>query len=402
MFGRGKKDLKNKEINRVYDIVCPFCFNKFPADDVLFRMEWSNENHVDSKKMVDSKLVNFWNEMTNMPVPVQPQVLVPKEFDEELRRRDNGVLVGLIDPFGKETTQRICPKCHNRLPSTAGKEESIIISFIGSTSAGKTFYMLFLIEQIIEKLSREDRFDLGFVELVSGFEELGRYQKELEEVRLNGMRATPPDFQIPLVYDLRLNKTNKNYTLCFYDFPGESITDNDFLHIKADHIKNASAHMLFIDPLTIDSVAEALENDKAKNTTKFKDLLAHLNQHYIGNEEGGMSSKPTAIIITKTDYFRRLDFFDENATIFKRCSGHDNKIDLNEIKKINKECQGFVENYATFGGDVRGLFKNYSYFGVSSLGMEIEAGNLHAIVEPCRVEEPLLWLLYELGVIESK
>jgi hypothetical protein len=46
-------------------------------------------------------------------------------------------------------------------------------------------------------------------------------------------------------------------------------------------------------------------------------------------------------------------------------------------------------------------FAAYEYFGVSSLGEQPQNDHLSR-VSPLRVEDPFLWLLYKLGLINGK
>jgi len=45
-------------------------------------------------------------------------------------------------------------------------------------------------------------------------------------------------------------------------------------------------------------------------------------------------------------------------------------------------------------------FQDYAFFGVSATGCAAVNGE-YPRVDPIRVEDPLLWLLYRLGVIDA-
>lgn len=401
MFKFFEKSFKKEETRNINEIVCPFCFNKFGPEEVLFRMSWNDESIPEAKKTIDPELFKFWKEIGNEEIGKKNQILDPSQFEDEYKKRDRGVLVGLTDTFGRETTDRNCPHCHNKLPNTAGKQPSNIISFVGSTSAGKTFYMLILIKQIMEIVCREENFDAGLIELTSGLTSLGRYRADIDNVLENGMTATPTRYLAPLVFNLKFNKTNESVTLCFYDFPGESIDDDDYLHTKANHIRNATAHMIFIDPLTIPGIRALIgDNDETYNRKNFGDLLAALNDYFIADQEGGRCSKPTAMILTKSDLLRNIDGINNQTNIFNNFM-HQGIVNLNEIEKINEDCRKIIREYAYFDGTIRALFTNFSYFAISALGQSAEEGQVNAVIQPCRVEEPFLWLMYKLGFIKS-
>ncbi|MCX6034188.1 MAG: hypothetical protein NTV38_04310, partial [Chloroflexi bacterium] len=46
-------------------------------------------------------------------------------------------------------------------------------------------------------------------------------------------------------------------------------------------------------------------------------------------------------------------------------------------------------------------FRDHAFFGVSATGCNAEQGHFSRVV-PHRVEDPLLWLLFRLGVIEGR
>ncbi|MDQ3917130.1 MAG: hypothetical protein M3348_01390, partial [Acidobacteriota bacterium] len=48
-------------------------------------------------------------------------------------------------------------------------------------------------------------------------------------------------------------------------------------------------------------------------------------------------------------------------------------------------------------------FHDYSFFGLSALGSQPDAqGRLSSGVAPFRVEDPLLWILYRLGIVPGQ
>jgi hypothetical protein len=87
-----------------------------------------------------------------------------------------------------------------------------------------------------------------------------------------------------------------------------------------------------------------------------------------------------------------------------RSAEHFGKLDLQDIQSVSTEIGNYMQTWISpgFCQDIALKFASYCYFGVSSLGRQPDPSNHLADVSPRRVEDPFLWLLYQLNLIQGK
>ena len=161
---REEEQVRKVEVEEVNwdEIVCPYCFEKFSHRQAHFRSvtvknnivseevieekygdnedllaQKMEENRIERKFMRqkrDEKLEQFWNKFGVQPEQRQDKewsnpVIVPEDKEMLYRGSDEGLiftsegeeegfLVRVKDRFMGVSTTRLCPHCHNRLPST--------------------------------------------------------------------------------------------------------------------------------------------------------------------------------------------------------------------------------------------------------------------------------------------
>lgn len=404
---KGYRELENKMQNKKdsYDITCPYCFHKFQPEHVLFRSE-----EKEGGLLADIELDNYWDMVSGEGSDPGPQrkVIRPDEYRLENKVYDGAVLIGLVEKSGVTTHTRICPFCHNKLPHTVGKTPSNIISFYGSTNVGKTVYMTILINAL--RTRTQNNFQASCVEVSAGFGKIGEYEEKLRSILESGHQATAPKYIKPLVFSFRfLDRSKPDLTLCFYDFPGEKDTDPEFARLKADHLRNSSAMIYMIDPLQFDTVAEVLDKPVSTDRTSLKTNIAFMDNLLIGETDTGDDAldKPIAVVLTKTDELRKLaqfrgDLIAPSSNIFKDFI-HQEYLDMDEIFNINNDVLELLQHTEpTIENDIKARFRNAGFFGVSALGSPTESNMVKNEIQPCRVDEPFLWILYQLGYIKGR
>lgn len=403
--GYRESEHKTQERKNYYDIICPYCFHSFGPEHVLFRSEEKEE-----ALLTDIALDKYWDMVSEKSIDPGPQrkAIRPDEYPKENHLYDGAVITGIVEKSGVITHTRICPFCHNKLPHTAGKAPSNIISFYGSTNVGKTVYMTILINLLRTKT--QSNFHASCVEVSAGFGKIGEYEDKLRGILESGHQATAPKYIKPLVFSFRfLDRSKPDLTLCFYDFPGERDTDPEFARLKADHLRNSSALIYMVDPLQFETVAELLDKPLSADRTSLKTNIAFMDTLLIGEADTVEDSfdKPIAVVLTKTDELRKLSQYREDliapsSNIFKDFT-HREYLDLDEIFNINSDVLEFLEHTEpTFENDIKARFRNAGFFGVSALGSSTENNMVKNEIQPCRVDEPFLWILYQLGYIKGR
>lgn len=146
--------------------------------------------------------------------------------------------------------------------------------------------------------------------------------------------------------------------------------------------------------------------------------------------EGSNTTTPVAVVGTKSDeiYETIIGGFSENINdnnkylyeifvpqLIEVPNQRQNILNLSEIDKISAFVENqLLENDGAFKSHLDTLFSDKTYFAVSALGTKYidkedtdENGNiklvreLEADMKSWRVDEPLLWLLYRLGMIDG-
>jgi hypothetical protein len=106
-------------------IVCPYCFDTFERNEVMFRC--SNESGC--KKGDDPELHKFWGNIQNECPSFKPKFSFGSLFGSMPESAK-------CPQCGEKSYLVICPHCHNRIPKHMVKEKGYIISIIGARSSG--------------------------------------------------------------------------------------------------------------------------------------------------------------------------------------------------------------------------------------------------------------------------
>ncbi len=87
-----------------------------------------------------------------------------------------------------------------------------------------------------------------------------------------------------------------------------------------------------------------------------------------------------------------------------RPGAHQGALNLAEVQAVVAEVASYLRSWLThsFCDTIESRFPNNMYFGVSSLGKQRNVRKQLEVVEPLRVEEPFLWLLYKLGFMRGR
>ncbi len=341
-------------------------------------------------------------------------VLNPYLVPAENRHYVDDVLISMKDKYNVETKKRLCPYCHNDLPYSAGRAPSNIIAIIGASQVGKSVYMASLINTL-ENVTAHN-FEAACLPINSDTSRRFRSQY-LDPLFLQNslIESTQKERkQEPFIFQFKFKDPSKApLSLVFFDVAGEGMVEEEYLDLYANHIRNAEGILFLVDPLQLSTIRRKLILNQDDNGGDFtsqyqesRDVVVTLAEHFIGSQEDGKTSIPTAVVITKSDMLTSLaeeegEYIKPNSNVFENYI-HKGYFNLNEYENINGEVQRFLEKVdLAFKDAVEVHFKNVSYFAVSSLGQNPVEGKLEKVIQPMRIDEPFLWLLYKLGYISS-
>ncbi|MCD4786509.1 MAG: hypothetical protein K8T10_22000 [Candidatus Eremiobacteraeota bacterium] len=415
-------------------ITCPTCFKEFPINVMLFTSNDPKEKPIPGKYTLIDRLLGR---------PVQP----PK------------------NEKGKILTIKTCPESkYHILPATAGTREILIIGFVASKYSGKTTYLTSLMEWLTNRASND--FEISITpateETKEIFERELYYYLFEHRLQLGVTVGTPP----PLIYDLTidgklwggkkialgkglnidgkfkipldgrlfgvkqgqpvtlafhhtagqmpmfavLKNQKRSVTLVFYHTAGENFDEPEVVRKMVRYLKVASGLIFVIDPLKFEAVCNQLPDSAPKHQfggelspKEIIDRCMMEMENEVVVAQAGKFSIPIACVFTMCDVLRDYGLIDPNRLW---CSDRVHKGHFNI--EAHNDMTGMMGEYmqrwcpAAYN-TIRQKFSRHAFFGVSATGCApAKKTGIYDFISPWRVEDPLLWLLYELGVIPGR
>lgn len=408
LFKRKKEAIELAKMDTTHEIVCLYCFRKFTHDKVMFRALEALD--AEGYKAQYDQLLDEYRARFHMGTAGEiAAALDPDEFSEVNKSYYRGVLSSLKDDYGNITTRRICPFCHNDVPQSAGFAPSTLISVVGASLSGKSVYFTSLIHML--KTVTPRNFPIFCTPINN---EMGRkFKHEYEDPLIeHGMllNQTQKEKQQKLfVFTFSFSdETLPEINIAFFDIAGEGMVDTEYMDIYASYIRNSSGILFLADPLQFSAVGKKIALKNGLDYTGFSDepasVLRGLVEDYIYKQGNGTSDIPTAVVLTKTDLLKVLQYdggyIHQDSRIFMNFT-HRTFFNLSKFYNINDEAEDFIcEVDPNFRNALKRRFADLGFFAVSALGTKPE-GQRVASFAPVRVDEPFLWLLHRLGYIES-
>lgn len=452
-------ELKEQNVFNSYDdveIKCPYCFNTFFHNEVGFRVEpISNEKvqeykqkiisgdekeaekykkKLENAKHYEKKRDSIWHEYWEKMGWVGNAALYENgdgydEYNDHSRPSalsdlqdpiiglDNDMLIGekrvdadgfvvaAVDNRGEITERRICPHCHNKLPKDYGKNPVKFIAVVGISGSGKTVMLSQLIENI-EDYATNGGGKVTFDSSDSASKFPLQYKVKANQELPSGTREhfAPP---IYLQFTKTEKKSWKETTLVIYDIAGESCINAGGIEKYGPFVRNSDGIILLLDPRQISAFSCADEN--AEKPTA---VLNAMGKAFL-LDDNQVCKVPFAVAYSKSDKLQNAGIdINENSHIFRPIEYTAQRgFMLDSYKNVRFEVESLLKKYSpTFYHNVVDFFENYGFFAFSSLGHDAEstsssdgkkANVLTMNLEPKRLEEPLLWLLYKWKLIDG-
>lgn len=443
------------------DITCPFCFETFKDWQVHFRMEVREDNPL-FEPQKDQKYEDFWSEYggttevdvtqaesqagggTDEVLPYYHRVYDPHDPSHKnafikkdsqadsshtvLVRDVDGMVIGARDSFGKVTTERVCPHCHNLLPGDYGRNSVKLISLIGITGAGKTVYLSQLCKFMQAQLGAYGVSVMPTSQYA--YDYMNKNMVVMGEKLPDG--TDPKRLLQPLCFDFTFSDPDgkqHTQTFVFYDIAGENLmlAAGQGLGVQA---KKFGKFILHSDALIflVDPVQFIVKGTGAAAAIASLTVINALFK--AGANPNALKNIPLAVCISQAD--KPLDGMASNACQFiakgkslsdmqgAPISGSDalafDAADYNQwqtcIDDFVKFLQKGAANKPGPGVNPLGtvLSKNYdcyNYFMIESIGVPLEeksesSGAVYQVPSkqpaPKRIIEPILWILTILSI----
>jgi len=369
-------------------IVCPHCLGTFPVREMLFG------SYDRTRQIEPMRGCYTWLDRMRRRPPTPPST------------KD-----------GTRLTRKLCPlhaQPPRDLPFSAGVQESLLIGLIGAASSGKSHY----IASLVQRLQTQVGNDLGAAVIHCTDETPRRYKREFYDFLFASQQEIPKTLGTPepLIYDLSFDGSlwgenrHRTVTLALYDTAGENFHDPDRVRQTLQYLSVASGVILLIDPLQIPAVQSTVpasvplpqldyEADPNRILGNIITTLQNGN-FFVGNSK---LTIPVAVVLTKCDVLRDAGLLEPN----RLWDGERRNIAAFD-QELHDDVTGmFGEwvhrwNVAAYSTIVT-RFHRYAFFGVSATGCASNrTTHLYPFVSPWRVEDPLIWLLAQLGIIPTK
>lgn len=397
-------------------VTCPFCFASFPPHDILFRCTRGNE-------CPGREIDHIYAAKRNIPtLEAMGHIFEAKPEGKGVSLPFSMLKSARCDKCYNESYTRLCPQCHFELPHDIDQIKQRFIAVIGGTGTGKSHYIGSLVYTL--KMNREHNLTVNMMGDSTQERWTNDFYLPVFERRdqLPGTLSASVDTRVKNPLVLRLSSRDAHITrkmhglweqainTSIFDASGEDMAEQISLANENPAIIHAHGLIFVIDPLQLANVQQELhqrgisvgKGDRRSHPDNLLERLVRLFEERGGVRAGtGKISTPTAFVLTKVDV---LESIAHAGAAFLRPSRHTNELNLAEIRSVGTDVNAYLKRWliSSFFDTIESRFASYQFFGVSSLGKQPDLRTHLEVVEPLRVEEPFLWLLYQLKFIGGR
>ena len=382
-------------------ITCPFCFESFSVQEIQFRCL----NPSCTGRAIDQ----IYADARHVPALPMGHVITGKKSAFGIAR------IVDCDVCKREARTRLCPKCHFELSHDVGQIDQKIIAIIGGSNTGKSHYIASLINRLQHVVG--GNFNIAVSLLGDGTRQ--RWQRDFYTPLFENRHVLQPTqsstvdtiVKTPLIFRLTFKDGNniRALNISFFDTAGEDMSALQVgaLTLEARYICKADGLIVLLDPLQIESVRQQLPSNiqmpKPDPMARPEFIVGRLRELMEGYHNISGSKKipiPIAFTFSKVDTLRSIVAPDSSIL---RHSTHYGELDLPDVQSVSSEIGTYLQAWINMGfyNEIDFKFANYRFFGVSSLGNQPEASG-QVKIEPLRVEDPFLWILYQFKMVKGK
>ncbi|WP_395104980.1 hypothetical protein [Actinomadura sp. SCN-SB] len=402
-----------------HGLTCPYCFAVVAPQRIPFRCRGRAGRRLGCEPELDQKLAEYLGSAAGASLP--------PVFEARVRRGTARVSrpLGRADcpGCGQVTGNRVCPECHNPLPSAYVDSPGRIVALVGAKNAGKSTYIAVLLHELMNRVGTE--LDASLV--ACDDRTIERYKRDfarplLEERRLlptTASAATGP--REPLVYLLTRTRRSRglpgrtrartdSLALVLFDTAGEDLRSREVRDLHLRYLEAADAIIFLVDPLELPGAAPALadtvrpgpgaDDPDSEPINIIARVTEALRQRH-GTRPGDPLAVPVAVALTKIDVLRPA--LTRQSALHRSRDGS-GVLDLDDREAVDAQVRALLHEWQagqldTYLGQ---QYADHALFGISALGGVPEDGRVGAGgVRPYRAEDPLLWLLYKFGMLDG-
>jgi len=414
-------------------IICPFCCHRFHPNEAHFRLSGN-------KRIQDEKLYNYYvnilyadnvdakaysAQFPFVSLIQHAEMIKYDEADIENFGFVQRITISHEDGRVETADTRLCPYCHNNLPTGYGIRDTIMISILGDARSGKSVFLTVLIAELENNTDFVSKLTfIGDQQVRHNF--YTNYQRPLlkEHTLISSTKRTKiPPYAFNYWYQYKDENgliSENSIDIIFYDIAGEDLRDDTGIRKNGFNIKDSSGLIFLIDPTNFTKLADLFRlSDSAlieaipdENSNQM--VFDTLYNYFIGFDRE-KSKIPMALVLSKADLFKyaNFDFFNNKPeSRIQKILGdevHQGAVNMPSIKGLHREVREIISHLSEDGvlNNAAGCFKNVSCFAVSSLGKKpivekisnpetnetVEKGYLDGPIKPFRVKDPFYWIL---------
>jgi hypothetical protein len=405
---------------------CLYCFHRFHLSEAHRRVMDGGATETEK----DEEVARF----LNRGAMAMGRVIRPPPRGSVWRRLLDSLLLW-DDPPGQK---KLCPRCHMYLPASvaSGELSGDGLAIIGAQNSGKSHFFGVLINALEKRYCEDLHFTMFDQDTFDAAQMAPVGSRQMYRVRygekifnrkgaaraVDKTRSAGADVnvRIPLIYRLQFRKRAVEYLtrpfsrvsamdLAIYDTAGEDMeSERELIDRLYPFIVRARGIIFLIDPFQYHGLRDQLPpevraklpvvaGDPAEIVTKVRRMFEEKGLVRAGEK----IRVPVAFTLSKADLLRGLVY---PGSPILRDSDHRGGFDLADCEEVSRQVAEYVKRWDTveLANKAAGLFADYKFFAVSALGTFPGKDDVLSKVEPLRIADPLLWLLYRQGYIPAK
>lgn len=314
--------------------------------------------------------------------------------------------------YAKAMARLQCPNssCKKLLP----RSDTFTIAIVGDVNSGKSHF----IASCIKQLKQQEAWQvIGCAKIVGQDDTDQRYYTAyyepvyLHREQIDITQPARTEILEPLVYEIVFKEKSrfspsKTITLLFYDSSGEDVTRPDRIITYGHYVLDAAAVIFLADPLLMPNIVKQLPSSQPTPPAgiiqmRTYDVLNRVIQTLEQSQSlnpGQQLKTPIAITISKSDLLKYV----VNDALFLKPSVLSSNLDTREFEIIDSEVRTLIQEF----GDKELIkssetFEKKIFLAVSPTGWPADKSGRFPNIEPVRCLDPMLWALWQLGIITN-
>ena len=294
--------------------------------------------------------------------------LVPSPYGVLHQKCSCGTKLATTFVGGRSKYNALCPYCENELYSSNSSQYGL--QLVGGIGTGKTSFLAAAWHEYKNWLTHDKHISYQAIP--------DNAFQVLEEWFEYGIAEATTETNASMYSVIHQIGANTTVQMTIYDIAGE-VFDYNTSDIQQQQFKYCEGYLLVIDP-------SASVDDNTSCIINFINAVREMS----GKHAAKLSSVPVAIIITKSDLFKREVGLPKIQAAYKR-SSKSTELQQSFVNYQHGACREFLisHGFENAVNMIEAEFSTYHYFPVSAMGHPMEDGEY----QPWGVLAPLFWLM---------